>query len=69
MLRVTAGTKHRRWKSLRQALKSVWSKKVIDDVTQKFNSYWKALEGHMLLSLRCVNFLKRLKEHWGLRCD
>jgi hypothetical protein len=68
-LRVTAGTKHRRWKSLRQALKSVWSKKAIDDIRQKLNSYRKELEGHVLLSLRCVNFLKRLKGDWGLTRD
>ena len=47
----------------------MWSKKAIDDITQKLNSYRKELEGHVLLSLRCVNFLKRSKEDWGLRCD
>lgn len=56
-LRVSAGIKHRRWKSLRQALKSVWSKKAIDDVTNQLNSHRKELEGHVLLSLSWVSVL------------
>ena len=57
-LAVTSGCKHRRWKSLRQALKSIWSKKAIDDITEKLKSCRKELEGHVLLSLRYAETLK-----------
>lgn len=57
-LRVSTGAKHRRWKSLRQALKSVWSKRAIDDISDQLNKHRKELEGHVLLSLRCVSLVE-----------
>jgi hypothetical protein len=68
-LRLTNGTKHRRWKSLRQALKSVWSKKGIDDVTEKLNGYRRELEGHVLLSLRLVYSLRKFVRGQRLTYD
>ena len=53
-LRVHEADKHRRWKSFRQALKSVWSKGEIDDIERRLNSYRKELDAHILVSLRYV---------------
>ena len=47
--------KHRKWKSFRQALKSVYSKAQIDDLTNRLEGFRKLLDTHILVSLRCAN--------------
>jgi len=43
----------RRWKSFRQALKSVWSKKEVDDMARRLEMLRNALNSRMLMSMRC----------------
>lgn len=51
-LKVPDGHKHRRWKSFRQALKSVWSNRDIDVVANRLQLHQKELDAHVLVSLR-----------------
>jgi hypothetical protein len=51
-LKVEEGSKNRRWKSFRQALKSVWCKSSIDAIAKRLESFRKELDGHILVSLR-----------------
>lgn len=70
-LRVSKNAKHRRWKSFRQALKSVWSKEDLDRLAATLREYRDQLEFHILLSLRSVSrfaFFERrqclILTHW-----
>jgi hypothetical protein len=49
-LKVTG--KHRLWKTIRQAIKSEWSKGEIDSLVKRLMSFKQALETHVLFSLR-----------------
>ena len=49
---VKAQGRHRRWKSLRQALKSVCSKQYIDELSRSLSNYQTQLNVHLLVSLR-----------------
>jgi hypothetical protein len=51
-LKLRDGRKCRRYKSFRQALKSVWSKGAIDEIAKRLENYRKELDAHMLASLR-----------------
>jgi hypothetical protein len=51
-LNVEANTKNRKWKSFRQALKSVWNKKALDEMAATLSEYRNQIELHILLSLR-----------------
>ncbi|KAE8446759.1 hypothetical protein EG329_011664 [Mollisiaceae sp. DMI_Dod_QoI] len=51
-LKVADDAKHRKWKSFRQALKSVWSKEELDAMAAKLFEYRNQLEFHVLLSLK-----------------
>lgn len=51
-LKVDKDAKHRKWKSFRQALKAVWSKKELDDMATSLASFRSQLELHILVSLR-----------------
>ena len=51
-LKVAGDIKHRKWKSFRQALKSVWSKEELDFMATKLSEYRNQLEFHILLSLK-----------------
>lgn len=44
--------KHDRWKSMRQALKSVWNKAEIDEIARRLTGLRSELELHILVSLR-----------------
>lgn len=59
-LRVGNGQTGRRWKSLRQALKSVWSKGEIDAVAARLEAYRRELDTHVLVSLRLEPLVQRL---------
>jgi hypothetical protein len=45
-------TKHRKWKSFRQALKTVWSKEGIREIQEKLAGFERQLGTHTLLYLR-----------------
>ena len=47
----------RRWKSLRQALKVVWSKKDIENIKNTLQSFRSEMQIHLLVSLRCATKL------------
>lgn len=51
-LKVPEGTRYRRWKSFRQALKSVWNKEDLDKMAATLSDYRSQLEMHILVSLR-----------------
>ena len=51
---VKAQGRFRRWKSLRQALKIVWSKQDIENTKNTLQSYRSEMQLHLLISLRCV---------------
>jgi hypothetical protein len=53
-LRIRNDSKHRAWKSFRQALKSVWCKGEIDAISRQLADHRKELDSHILFSLRCV---------------
>jgi hypothetical protein len=53
-LKVADGQRNRGYKSFRQALKSVWSKREIDDLAERLNVLRQDLDAHVLVSLRCV---------------
>lgn len=51
-LKVAGDESHRKWKSFRQALKSVWNKEELDAMAAKLSEYRNQLEFHILLSLK-----------------
>jgi hypothetical protein len=51
-LEVEQNVKNRKWKSFRQALKSVWSKEALDGMAATLSEYRNQLELHVLLSMR-----------------
>ena len=51
-LKVPNGHPYKKWKSFRQALKSVWSKERIDELAQRLTNLRLELDSHVLLSLR-----------------
>lgn len=53
-LKINGDHKNRRWKSFRQALKSVCSKGEIDEMARKLQGHQKELDCHILMSLRQV---------------
>jgi hypothetical protein len=53
-LKVPKGTDHRRWKSFRQALKSVWSKAAIDSMASRLRELRQELD----LQILFFNFLR-----------
>jgi hypothetical protein len=59
-LKVQPGTRHREWKSARQALKSVWSKGEIDAVAARLKQYRDQLNTRILVSLRFVDLIATL---------
>jgi hypothetical protein len=48
----------RRWKSLRQALKSVWSKQDIEEMANRLHRFRSELQLHILVSLKCVESIR-----------
>ena len=52
MLKVQDGQKMRSYKSVRQALKSVWSQKSLDELAERLQHFRTEMDGHVLLSLR-----------------
>lgn len=53
-LKVDKEAKYRRWKSIRQALKTVWSKKDLDEMAAKLATFRSQLELRLLVSLKWV---------------
>lgn len=53
-LKVGGGSKHRMFKSFRQALKSVWSKEAVDEIARRLEAFQRELDAHLLVSLRLV---------------
>ncbi|PMD49488.1 uncharacterized protein K444DRAFT_671088 [Hyaloscypha bicolor E] len=50
-LRLPDGDRHRKWKSFRQALKTVWSKAAVDELAARLEAHKKELDSHLLASL------------------
>lgn len=51
-LKVKKEDKYRGWKSVRQALKSVWNKEELDDLAQRLSSHRDQLQFSILLSMK-----------------
>jgi hypothetical protein len=51
-LKVAEGARFRKWKSFRQALKSVWNKEDLDKMAATLSEYRRQLGLHILVSLR-----------------
>jgi flagellar motility protein MotE (MotC chaperone) len=51
-LKVKSDAKHRGWKSLRQALKSVWNKEELDDLAERLSLFRNQLQTDILFSLK-----------------
>jgi hypothetical protein len=51
-LKVDDAQKYRKFKSFRQALKSVWSKGAVDEIARRLIAFQKELDQHLLVSLR-----------------
>jgi hypothetical protein len=51
-LKVKREERHRGWKSIRQALKSVWDKKELDDLAERLSSYRDQLQFSILLPMK-----------------
>jgi hypothetical protein len=60
----------RKWKSLRQAVKSVWCKKGVDEMAQTLKSFRDEIQTHLFMSVMYVHnvFLRLsiLQLHWWL---
>jgi hypothetical protein len=52
-LKVPYGHRHRKWKSFRQALKTVWSREEVDNIAKRLAGFRSELEIHLLDFLRC----------------
>ncbi|KAI9679715.1 MAG: hypothetical protein M1822_007321 [Bathelium mastoideum] len=52
---VKAQGRFRRWKSLRQALKSIWSKKEIEELSSRLSMFRDELQTRTIISLEYVN--------------
>jgi hypothetical protein len=51
-LKVPDGHPHRKWKSFRQTLKTVWSKEKIEEVATKLAKLRTELDTHVIFSLK-----------------
>jgi len=51
-LRIIGGEKHRRYKSFRQALKSVWAKRGVDGMAARLAALRREMNDHVMVSLR-----------------
>jgi hypothetical protein len=51
-LKVKREARHRAWKSFRQALKSVWSKHDLDELSEKLQSFRDQLQFQILVSMK-----------------
>lgn len=51
-LKVPKGQEHREWRSFRHALKSVWSKKGVDEMARKLSELRSDMDTHVLVLLR-----------------
>jgi len=51
-LKVKSDTKQRGWKSLRQALKSIWSKEDLDELSGRLSLFRDQLQFHILVSMK-----------------
>jgi hypothetical protein len=51
-LKVPEGHPHKKWKSFRQALKSVWSKEKVEETTERLAGLRVELDTHVIMSLR-----------------
>lgn len=51
-LKVKSDAKQRGWKSLRQALKSVWGKEELDDLSKRLSLFRDQLQFHILVSMK-----------------
>jgi hypothetical protein len=56
-LEVKEGEKHRRWKSIRQALKSEWGKKEVNEMRDSLTGYKSDLMLYILISAQYVFYL------------
>lgn len=50
-VKIPEGQRYRKFKSLRQALKSIWPKDAIHDIAQRLDSYRSELDDHLLASM------------------
>jgi len=51
-LKVKSDAKHRGWKSLRQALKSVWSKEELNELSERLDRFRNQLQFRILASMK-----------------
>jgi hypothetical protein len=58
-LKVPKGQEHRKWKSFRHALKSVWSKSGVDEMARRLSVLREELDTHVLALLRQVHIPNR----------
>jgi len=54
-LKVDDARKHRKHKSFRQALKSIWSKEAVNEIARRLRAFQTELDVHLLVSLRQVS--------------
>jgi hypothetical protein len=54
LLKVQDNEKFRQFKCIRQALKSVWSKRAVDDISNHLDAFRREMDGHVLVSIRYV---------------
>lgn len=52
--RIRIKGKHTKWKSLRQALKSIWSESAIDEVSRRLARYRQELDTQLLVLIKYV---------------
>jgi hypothetical protein len=52
--RLRSQSNRRAWDSFRTALRTIWSEKEIEDLSQTLESYGQHISMHILVALRCV---------------
>jgi hypothetical protein len=60
-LKVDDVRKHRKYKSFRQALKSIWSKEAVDEIARRLRAFQTELDAHLLVSLRQVSISNKIR--------
>jgi len=60
-LKVPPGHNHKKWKSFRQALKSVWAKERIEDIKRRLDDFRLQLDTHIRVVLRQEFYQERVR--------
>jgi hypothetical protein len=59
--KVKVRDKQHKWKSIRKALRSVWSKEEIEDLERRLATFREELNFHVVVDLRSVRMLLRIR--------